>query len=185
MSTYQALMTRSNNCCELCKSTSNLNTYLVAPKIEDNAENSILLCDTCITNKANPLDYANYWDCLNDAAWSAEPAVQVTVYRLLSELSSLPWASTLKDQMYLDEETIEWANHTTDLIVHRDANGTVLETGDSVTLIKDLDVKGANFTAKRGVTVKRIRLVTDNPTLIEGKVNEQQIYILCEYVKKV
>jgi protein PhnA len=47
-----------------------------------------------------------------------------------------------------------------------------------------LDVKGANFTAKRGTAVRNIRLVHDNPEQIEGKINGQGIVILTQYVKK-
>lgn len=47
-----------------------------------------------------------------------------------------------------------------------DANGAKLENGDTITLIKDLDVKGANTTLKRGTTIKNIRL-TDNPEEID------------------
>ena len=43
-----------------------------------------------------------------------------------------------------------------------DCHGAALQTGDTVTLIKDLDVKGAKFTAKRGTAVRNISL-TDNP----------------------
>lgn len=42
----------------------------------------------------------------------------------------------------------------------KDSNGTVLEDGDSVTLIKDLKVKGTSETLKRGTLVKNIRLTT-------------------------
>lgn len=42
-----------------------------------------------------------------------------------------------------------------------DANGAELKDGDSITLIKDLDVKGANTTLKRGTTIKNIRLTSD------------------------
>jgi protein PhnA len=69
-------------------------------------------------------------------------------------------------------------------VQHVDSNGVVLETGDTVTLIKDLTVKGANFTAKRGTAVRRISLVADNPEHIEGRVNGQQIVILTKFVKK-
>lgn len=48
----------------------------------------------------------------------------------------------------------------------RDSNGTILNEGDSVTTIKDLPVKGANVTLKRGTKIKNIRL-TDNPEEIE------------------
>jgi protein PhnA len=69
-------------------------------------------------------------------------------------------------------------------LVHLDSNGTLLENGDSVVLIKDLDVKGAVFAAKRGTAVRNIRLVNDNPEYIEGKINGQGIVILTQYVKK-
>ena len=68
--------------------------------------------------------------------------------------------------------------------LHRDSNGAVLEAGDSVTLIKDLNVKGANFTAKRGTAVRNISLVQDNPEHIEGRVEGQRIVILTQFVKK-
>jgi protein PhnA len=43
----------------------------------------------------------------------------------------------------------------------RDSNGTILNDGDSVTLIKDLKVKGTSVTLKRGTLVKNIRLTGD------------------------
>ncbi|RDJ21523.1 alkylphosphonate utilization protein [Bosea caraganae] len=48
----------------------------------------------------------------------------------------------------------------------KDSNGTALKDGDSVTLIKDLKVKGTSVTLKRGTLVKNIRL-TDDPEEIE------------------
>ena len=48
----------------------------------------------------------------------------------------------------------------------RDSNGTILNDGDSVTLIKDLKVKGTSETLKRGTLVKNIRL-TGDPDEIE------------------
>ncbi|PIR17599.1 MAG: PhnA domain protein, partial [Elusimicrobia bacterium CG11_big_fil_rev_8_21_14_0_20_64_6] len=65
----------------------------------------------------------------------------------------------------------------------KDSNGNILSEGDTVTLIKDLNVKGANFTAKRGTIVRKIAL-TDNPEQIEGKVNGTQIVLLTKYLKK-
>ncbi|MCF8475018.1 MAG: alkylphosphonate utilization protein [Emcibacter sp.] len=67
---------------------------------------------------------------------------------------------------------------------HKDSFGAVLQSGDTVTLIKDLNVKGANFTAKRGTAVRNISLVQDNPAHIEGRINGQQIVILTQFVKK-
>ena len=76
------------------------------------------------------------------------------------------------------------ANDADSKIKHLDANGARLAGGDTVTLIKDLNVKGANFIAKRGTAVRNISPVADNPQQIEGRVNGQQIVILTEFVKK-
>ena len=46
-------------------------------------------------------------------------------------------------------------------IIVKDSNGTILNKGDSVTLIKDLKVKGTSVTLKRGTLVKNIRLTDD------------------------
>ena len=48
----------------------------------------------------------------------------------------------------------------------RDSNGNVLQDGDSVTVIKDLKVKGSSVTLKRGTAIKNIRL-TDNHEEVE------------------
>jgi protein PhnA len=71
-----------------------------------------------------------------------------------------------------------------DGIKHLDANGARLAAGDTVTLTKDLNVKGTGFTAKRGTAVRGIALVADNPGQIEGRVNGQRIVILTQFVKK-
>ena len=47
--------------------------------------------------------------------------------------------------------------------VIKDANGNVLQDGDSVTVIKDLKVKGASSSIKQGTKVKNIRLIYDAP----------------------
>jgi protein PhnA len=111
-------------------------------------------------------------------------------WRMLTRLSSEGWPQELLDMLYLDDETLAWAKASgegasdDDSVRHVDSNGAVLEAGDTVTLIKDLNVKGANFTAKRGTAVRGISLVADNPEHIEGKVNGQQIVILTKFVKK-
>ncbi len=66
-----------------------------------------------------------------------------------------------------------------------DSNGTTLQDGDTVTLIKDLDVKGAGVTLKRGTTVKNITL-TDDPELIDCRTKEVKGLVLktC-FVKKI
>jgi protein PhnA len=66
----------------------------------------------------------------------------------------------------------------------RDTNGNLLAEGDTVTIIKDLPVKGAGFTAKQGTTVKNIHLVPSDPTHIEGRVNGTKIFLKTEFLKK-
>ena len=119
--------------------------------------------------------------------WSQVPGVQVMAWRMLNRLKSEAWTQDLLDMLYLDDEILAWAKATgegEEKIIHKDSNGNVLQNGDTVTLIKNLDVKGANFTAKRGTAVRRISLVEDNPEHIEGKVEGQQIVILTKFVKK-
>jgi protein PhnA len=124
---------------------------------------------------------------LSEAIWSTEPAVQVLAYRLLSALPQAIWARETLEIAYLEPDVLKWAQAGLTQepdIVHRDSNDVVLSVGDSVVLIKDLPVKGANFTAKRGTPVNNIGLVQDNPDHIEGRVKGQRIVILCQYVKK-
>jgi protein PhnA len=66
----------------------------------------------------------------------------------------------------------------------KDCNGNVLQDGDSVTIIKDLKVKGAGETLKRGTTIKNIRL-TDDPQEIECRTGSIKGLVLkTMFVKK-
>ncbi len=66
----------------------------------------------------------------------------------------------------------------------RDSNGTVLQNGDTVLVIKDLKVKGSSVTLKKGTKVKNIRL-TDSPEQIEGSVESVRGLVLkTEFVKR-
>ena len=134
---------------------------------------------------------ANHWRCLNDSMWNEHPPVQVMSWRLLHRLrikgESLP--VDLIEMMYMEDETLKWAQSTLDhedekAVGHVDANGVALQNGDNVTIIKNLDVKGANLIAKQGTTVRRIRLVDDNLEHIEGKVNGTRIVLVSAYLKK-
>lgn len=191
MSIEQALQARSGSKCELCGAGQDLAVYEVPPVTDASAERCALLCATCReqiedADKTDP----NHWRCLNDSMWSQVPAVQVLAWRMLNRLSAEGWPQSLLDMMYLDDDTRAWAEAGLpaqggeDAAVHRDCYGAILEAGDTVTLIKDLTVKGANFTAKRGTAVRGISLVLDNPEQIEGRVNGQQIVILTKFVKK-
>ena len=191
MSTDKELHARSGSKCELCSAGDNLNVYEIPPGSDGSEKHSVLVCSTCLTQIENPdkMD-PNHWRCLNDSMWSQVPAVQVVAWRMLTRLSSEGWPQELLDMLYLDDDTLSWAKASgegqgdEDTIKHLDCNGAVLESGDTVTLTKDLNVKGANFTAKRGTAVRGISLVHDNAKQIEGKVNGQQIVILTEFVKK-
>lgn len=191
MTIEATLKARSDSKCELCSSPDNLNVYEV-PKDSSSGSNSdecVLVCETCNGQLQNPdtID-VHHWRCLNDSMWNENAAVQVVAWRMLNRLSSdETWAQDLLDMLYLDDELLEWARagqSTSDAVKHVDSNGTTLASGDNVTLIKDLDVKGANFTAKRGTAVRGISLVHDNAEHIEGRVNGQRIVILTKFVKK-
>ena len=52
-----------------------------------------------------------------------------------------------------------------DDIVVKDSNGNILKDGDSVTVIKDLPVKGTSVTLKRGTMIKNIRLIDDEENI--------------------
>lgn len=191
MSILSELQKRSGNKCELCRATDNLSVFIVPPSLNETVDESILACATCkqqIEN-SNAMD-ANHWRCLNDSMWSETPAVQVTAWRMLNRLRAEGWPQDLLDMLYLDDETLRWAEQTGDhlsddeRIIHKDSNGAQLSAGDNVVIIKDLDVKGTGFTAKRGTAVRNISLAHDNAEHIEGKVNGQHIVILTKFVKK-
>lgn len=186
------LLERSNSTCELCCATHNLSVYEVPPVAEPNSDKSILVCETCLSQieKNSEMDN-NHWRCLNDSMWSQVPAVQVTAFRLLKRLAkSEGWAQDLLDMMYMEDEQKAWADYCVaadnieELPATRDSNGAILVAGDNVTLIKDLDVKGGNFTAKRGTPVRNIAL-TDNPEQIEGRVNGMRLVLLTCFLKKM
>ena len=188
MSIEQILKGRSSDKCELCGAEHDLSVMKVAPS-DGSAEQAVLICHTCKDQIEDPntMD-ANHWRCLNDSMWNPELAVQVLSYRLLTLLRAEGWPQDLLDMMYLDEEAKAWAeaglpDNEDDNTPTKDSNGTTLQEGDNVTLIKDLVVKGANFTAKRGTMVRGIHL-TDNPLHIEGKVNGTQVVLLSAFLKK-
>lgn len=191
MSLTTDLQTRSENKCELCSSTDNLQVYNVPPTSNGTLNDSIYACNTCVSQIENPDDVnPNHWRCLNDSMWSEADAVKVVAWRMLSRLKSEGWPQDLLDMMYLEDDVKKWAEATGEgdeeskKIVHKDSNGAILQAGDSVTVIKDLNVKGSSLVAKRGTAVRNISLVHGNAEQIEGKVEGQQIVILTQYVKK-
>lgn len=190
MNIEKELIDRSSNQCELCGNNQKLTVYLVPPTKNETVEDSILVCDTCKTQieNADQTD-TNHWRCLNDSMWSDVNAVKVVTWRMLNRLRKEGWPQDLLDMMYMEDDILSWAKAGADVaeedkIIHKDSNGAVLQSGDNVVLIKDLNVKGANFTAKRGTAVRNISLVHDNAEQIEGKVEGQHIVILTQFVKK-
>ncbi len=188
MNIEQTLIERSGGVCELCGSAEELAPYEVTPS-DGSADQAVYLCATCRGQIETPQNLdPDHWRCLSDSMWSQVPAVQVMAYRLLSALGE----QDQLEMLYLEEDVKAWAEagmlkssaaDENGAIVHRDSNGTILNEGDTVTLIKDLDVKGAGFTAKRGTIVKNIRL-TDDPKYIEGKINGSTIVLVAAYMKK-
>lgn len=96
------------------------------------------------------------------------------------------------DDYVYDEATGEWrpasevaaaAAEAAEVVV-RDAAGNVLADGDSVTLIKDLKVKGTSQTLKQGTVIRSIRL-TENPEEIDCRHDTIKGLVLrTEFVRK-
>lgn len=66
----------------------------------------------------------------------------------------------------------------------KDSNGTILEDGDSVQVIKDLKIKGASDTLKRGTVIKNIKL-TSKAEEIECRIGKSTIVLKTCFMKKV
>ena len=192
MSLLEDLQSRSGKVCELCASADNLSIYEIKPISTGGVDGSILGCETCIGQIENPeTTDANHWRCLNDSMWSEYRAVKVVAWRMLSRLRSEGWPQDMLDMLYLEDADLRFAQETgehlddSEKVIHRDANGAILQAGDSVVLIKDLKVKGSSLVAKQGTAVRRISLDRDNAKYIEGKVGPTQIVIITDYVKKM
>lgn len=191
MSIETTLRQRSGNQCELCKSTADLSVYTVPPGDESNADENMLVCSKClaqIQKKEEP--DAQHWSCLSESMWSEVPAVQVMAWRMLNRFRNESWAADNLDMLYLSDELLEWAKKTGDhessgeVELHRDCNGAQLFDGDTIVLMKSLDVKGSTLNAKMGTAVKNIRLVADNTEQIEGKIDGMAVIILTKFVRK-
>jgi len=184
MSLQEKLNARSGGVCELSGETEGLVAFEVIPS-DGSIDKTILISEKCHSQLSNMdnLD-EKYWHCLNDSMWSEVDAVKVVAYRVLKKLKN----QELLDMMYLEDDLIAWAEEglfeAENQAIHRDSNGVILTAGDTVNIIKDLEVKGAGFTAKRGTAVRNISLPHDDETHIEGRVNGVKIMILTQYLKK-
>jgi len=178
-----SLEVRSNGVCELCGSSEEL-SVMELPVSDSSEEQSLYVCANCKSQiESGDLD-ENHFNCLNDAMWSETPAVKVMSYILFNKLGR----QDMIDMMYLEEDELNLAqkavNADANKVIFRDANGVELKAGDSIVILKDLDVKGAGFTAKRGTTVTRIALPNDMDDHVEGRVNGTKIYLKTEFIKK-
>ncbi len=165
--------------------------YEVQPQSASTVNNCIIICGKCssqIEKEAEP--DTKHWTCLSTSMWSEVPGVQVMSWRMLNRFRNETWAADNLDMMYMDDELLAWSkavddsDNTTAADFHKDSNGAILQTGDTVILTKSLDVKGSQLNARMGTVVKNIRLVEDNTDQIEGKIEGQVIVILTKYVRK-
>ncbi len=191
MSLEKVLQQRSGNVCELCQAAGQLSIYAVPPDSGSSADENMLVCETCRAQLEQRLELdPTHWSFLTSSMWSEVPAVQVVSWRMLNRLRDNTWAADALEMMYLSDEHLEWAKATGDHgdayqpLFHRDSNGAILQAGDTVVLIKSLDVKGSTIQAKVGTSVRNIRLVTDNIEQIEGKIDGQQVVVLTKFVRK-
>ena len=177
-----SLEVRSGGKCELCGSSEGLSAFEVAPS-DGSDEQSVYICANCKSQiESDELDETHF-NCLNDSMWSEVPAVAVMSYRLLNSLGR----QDLVDMIYMEDDVREWAEAglpDENALIYKDANGVILQAGDTVVITKDLDVKGTGFTAKRGTAVRNIGLVHNDVEHIEGRVNGVKIHILTKYLKK-
>ena len=96
------------------------------------------------------------------------------------------------DDYVYDDATGEWISasaaaanaQNADIVEVRDAVGNLLADGDSVTLIKDLSVKGANQTLKRGTVIKSIRLTGDAQEIDCRYEGIKALVLRAEFVRK-
>ncbi len=171
---WDELMDRAGSACEFCGAADGLTSVDVP------SEDQVLLCSGCRGEGDVPVAH---WRCLEGAMWSPEPSVRIAVWRKLGEIDEM-WATDARESMMMEPEVQARAEASALVVEHFDSNGMRLEHGDTVVLVKDLVVKGAGFTAKRGTAVRNISLVPENAAHIEGKVEGQRIVILTEFVKR-
>ena len=96
------------------------------------------------------------------------------------------------DEFVYDEATGEWVSATElaakaapAMVEVRDAVGNLLADGDSVALTKDLKVKGAGQTLKRGTVIKSIRLTGDAQEIDCRYEGIKGLVLRAEFVRKL
>ncbi|MFN0202660.1 MAG: PhnA domain-containing protein [Bacteroidia bacterium] len=191
MTIQETVQQRSSGVCELCSNTSPSQVYAVKPQDYPTIDNSLFICQKCVNqiDKKEALE-ASHWAGLSSTMWSEVIGVQVMAWRMLNRLRRETWAADNLELLYLSEEDLAWAKAMGDqesdveVDLHRDCNSIQLHEGDTVVLMKSLEVKGSPIQAKMGTVVKNIRLVAENIEQIEGKIEGQLIVILAKFVRK-
>lgn len=84
-----------------------------------------------------------------------------------------------------NEWTLDTANNTDEGLAVKDSNGNVLNDGDSVSIIKDLKVKGSPTPLKQGTKVKNIRLVEGDHNIDCKIPGFGAMQLKSEFVKKI
>ena len=92
-------------------------------------------------------------------------------------------AQTWLNKIIYQIEKSQTKSGSTEIVV-KDSNGAVLAEGDSVSVIKDLKVKGGSSDLKRGTTIKNIHLI-DDPDNIECRVDGSTLVLKTIFLKKV
>jgi alkylphosphonate utilization operon protein PhnA len=157
-------------------------------------------CSMFLNTDSTPTSYEEFWQkmrpVLSQSMWSERTPSKLFTWYLLSALTGIADATNLLNEIYLNDDeqsavdrflakysgSDSKAAANADDAKTVDSNGAEIKEGDSVVLIKDLDVKGMRFTAKRGTLVNNIRL-TPNPEQVEGKVNGTVIVLLTKYLR--
>ncbi len=99
----------------------------------------------------------------------------------------------MADEFVYDEDTGEWISAAeaaekaaaAGRVEVRDSVGNLLADGDKVTLIKDLDVKGAGQTLKRGTVIRSIRLTGDPQEIDCRHETIKGLVLRAEFVRKL
>lgn len=193
MSLTKKLQVRSKGTCEMCEAAEANNIYNVAHGSRAEIDTNIHVCDKCLAQIEITEELeSGYWSAfLPTTMWSEVAAVQVMSWRMLNRFREETWAHDALEMLYLNDDDLEWAKASGEHLsnvedsLHRDCNGVLLLGGDSVSLIKDLDVKGSSMNAKMGTAVRNIRLDPNNSEFIEGKIDGQNIVILTKFVRKI
>lgn len=84
-----------------------------------------------------------------------------------------------------ETEQVEEAEEVAEEKVYRDAYGNVLEDGDTITVIKDLKIRGFSEVIKQGTTVKNITLIDEDHDIHCRVPGVGAMQLKSEFVKKI